>query len=75
MTENVGFTLYARPSLCEGLARLVDIGGMLNEYNYSDSPQQADIRAILSDWEAVGVDIRAAIAQFEKEHQEQISNG
>lgn len=69
MTQEKGFRLYARPSFWEGLARLLDVGGTLNEYNYSDSDEEADVRAILSDWEAVGKDIRAAIKKFEMEHQ------
>lgn len=62
-----GFKLYARPSFWEGLVRLIDAAGTLNYYNYSNSPEQADIRALLSDWEAVGMDICTAIRQFDTE--------
>lgn len=51
------FSLYARPSFLEGIARLFDVGGMLNTYNQSRTPEEADYRAILSDWEAVGRDL------------------
>ena len=66
------FRLFARPSFLEGLARLLDFGGTLNEYNYSDSPAEADFLAIQSDWEAVGLDMTWAIEEFEETYQEQI---
>ena len=70
MTTYRIFGLYARPSFWEGLARLIDIGGTLNDYNMFESDEQADTRALLSDWEAVGGDLRAAMEQFEKENRE-----
>ncbi len=68
------FSLYAKPSFIEGIARLVDVGGTLDEYNCSCSEQEADYRAILSDWESVGQDIINAVAQFAKEHPEGTSH-
>jgi len=62
------FILYAKPSFWEGFARLIDVSGSLNEYNYSESAEQADFRALLSDWENVGLDILSAMKQFEKEN-------
>jgi len=67
------FSLYARPSFWEGVARVMDIGGTLNEYNYSNEPRQADSRAIQSDWEAVGIDLLTVLEQFEEEFQKRIS--
>lgn len=64
MNEDYGFCLYVNPSFWEGVARLVDITGSLNEYNYSGSPNEADCRAIASDWEAVGSDMRVAMGVF-----------
>lgn len=67
-SSQTGFQLYANPSFCEGFARLIDFAGTLNKYNYSDSPKQADTRALLSDWENVGLDIKTAMEQFEQEN-------
>jgi hypothetical protein len=53
--------LYARPSFLEGVARLMDFGNALNDYNRSDRPQEADERALRADWYAVGDDLRAAM--------------
>ncbi len=59
--------LFARPSFIEGVARLVDIGGTINEYNTSASPVVADCTALAGDWNQVGADIRqAAIDELPK---------
>jgi len=58
------FRLYARPSFWGGIARLLDVGVMLNEYNYSTSPEEADFLALQSDWEMVGADLCWAIETF-----------
>lgn len=53
--------LFARPSFLEGFARLFDLGNNLNQYNECRFPDDADVRAMRADWEAVGDDLRAAI--------------
>lgn len=53
--------LYARPSFLEGVARMVDIRNILQEYNTSSSPELADERAIRADWHAIGNDVREVI--------------
>jgi hypothetical protein len=53
--------LFARPSFAEGVARLADFGGTLNQYNSSSSGQEADELALWADWCAVGEDMQAAI--------------
>lgn len=58
------YKLYHRPSFWEGMARLFDFGGILNKYNYSHSGNEADYRAIQSDWNAVGTDLDDAISRF-----------
>ena len=67
--------LYARPSFLEGLARIVDLGGAMNEYNASPTGQEADAVAIWMDWAAVGQDIRDAIGAFEIEEAEELAPG
>lgn len=64
--------LYARPSIVEGIARLVDFGDTLSEYNDILSPEQADALALLADWLVVGDDLREAMSNFENEYQIQI---
>ena len=69
MSEEDGFVLYARPSFLEGISRLIDFTGSLNTYNSSRTPEEADFRAILSDWEAVGFEILNAAKNFEHENE------
>jgi hypothetical protein len=52
--------LFARPSFLEGVARLLDLGNTLAEYNESQTPEQADFLALRSDWRAVGAEITVA---------------
>jgi hypothetical protein len=61
------YFLFARPSFWSGMARVVDLGGTLNEYNYSISPRKADYYAIRSDWNVVGDDIREAVNKYDDE--------
>lgn len=56
--------LFAQPSFMEGLARLLDVGGLYDSYNERPTPEEADCIAIYNDWKAVGDDIRQAMAQF-----------
>lgn len=68
MTPTYSGILFARPSFLEGMARVLDFGNTLTEYNTSVTPQQADAVAIAADWRAVGDDIRSAIREFEEQH-------
>lgn len=58
--------LFARPSFLEGIARLLDFGNTLTEYNTSPSGEAADYYAMQSDWEMVGQDLWSGIHQFEQ---------
>lgn len=55
--------LFPRPSFVHGMARTLDMWGALNVYNVSRTPQEADARAMASDWHAVGDDLNTAISQ------------
>ena len=59
MTPRTDF-LFARPSIVEGIARILDFGNTLNEYNYSRSDEEADEKACRLDWVMVGSDLRRA---------------
>jgi hypothetical protein len=56
--------LYAEPSFLEGVGRLMDFAGVLNRYNYSPTPEEADRIALASDWYAIGDDMRQAIRDY-----------
>ena len=53
--------LFARPSFLSGVARALDLGGIFDGYNQSQSDEGADLRALEGDWAAVGIDMHRAI--------------
>jgi len=59
--------LFSAPSTIKGIARVVDIFGNLDEYNYQEN---ADAKAIQMDWENVGVDISNSIKIYEQKKAE-----
>jgi hypothetical protein len=59
--------LFARPSFFEGMGRIVDFGDTLTEYNASATTAEADYHALLSDWCAIGDDLRIALERARNE--------
>jgi len=56
--------LFPMPSALSGIARILDIGCTYNAYNHSDSPEEADWKAIYSDWAIVGQDLVSAAREI-----------
>ncbi len=57
------FQLFSSlPSFGEGMARVLDLNGSLTDHGYilSETPREADARALASDWSATMNDINAA---------------
>jgi hypothetical protein len=61
--------LFAQPSFGSGAARVFDLFGQFDEYNISETPTEADAKAIAADWIVVGQDLAYAIEQNESEMQ------
>ncbi len=59
--------LFARPSFIEGVARILDFNGTLNEYNSSETPDEF---ALSMDWAVVGQYLHNAMTEYGKEKQE-----
>lgn len=59
--------LFAQPSFIAGMARVLDIGGVFDVYNESETADEADTRALTSDWLMVGQDINFAIEEYVKQ--------
>lgn len=57
--------LVAAPSFLSGASRLLDWYGLYDTYNASRCTQEADAKAVFSDWRIVGQDINDAIVEFE----------
>lgn len=52
--------LYAEPSFLEGVGRNMDLFGVMNEYNKSETPEEADSRARDNDISALRKDMGVA---------------
>jgi hypothetical protein len=50
-------SLFARPSFWSGFGRLLDLWGKYDDYNTSRSTEEADMRALYSDWRITGQDV------------------
>jgi len=59
--------LFAQTSLASGAERAFDLWGQFDEYNRSETPAEADAKAIASDWLVIGQDLYDAIEQNESE--------
>jgi len=62
-------TLFAMPSFIRGMSTILDVGATQTIYNTSNSADEADYKAIYSDWAAVGDDIHFAIIRWETENE------
>lgn len=58
--------LFARPSFTEGMARTLDLYGIMHEYNKSKTSKEADAWALYKDFKAVGIDLTEAMQKFEQ---------
>ena len=54
--------LFARPSIVEGIGRNLDLFGTMQVYNSSDTPEEADRRAMQADIAALRADMRASVS-------------
>lgn len=58
--------LYATPTFLQGMAMTLDMSGSLTQYNENATPEEADAKAVKSDWYATGNDMRAAMKKYEQ---------
>lgn len=58
--------LFGSFGFYEGIARVLDLWGTMVVFNESPTPEEADVRAIDSDWQAVGYDLRNAMIAYEQ---------
>jgi len=52
------------PSAVSGMATLLDLGSTLNRYVTSKTENDADRKALKSDWQAVGNDMKSSIDSY-----------
>jgi hypothetical protein len=61
--------IFATPGFLRGAARVLDFGGNLGKDSFlvSESPAEADRRAIASDWRVTGRDLNQALEAVDGE--------
>lgn len=63
MDENTkSLFLFPDPSFIGGMGTVLDIGGNFFPFNASRTGDEADAKAIKSDWQIVGKDIESVMA-------------
>jgi len=67
--------LFTNPSFWKGTARVVDLFGGLDNYNYKNTEAEADLESLKRDWNVVGLDMAEAIGIYEKEESADSSPG
>ena len=58
--------LFAQPSFLTGMASSIDLFGQLTDYNYSETQEKADIRALMQDAQAIRKDMGAAMRKLKE---------
>ena len=56
--------LFANPSFVEGMSRTLDLWGNQDHYNEDPTPEEADKKALFSDWASVGDHLILAAEKF-----------
>lgn len=59
--------LFGSFGFLEGMARVMDLGATMVDYNDSPTSAEADSQALDSDWRAVGDDIKSAMTSYDEE--------
>lgn len=64
--------LLPKNNFLVGMGSILNLAGSYFEYNYSKSDKEADLKALTSDWENVGEDIRKSKSNFERENKQKL---
>ncbi len=61
------FQLFATPTFFSGMARTLDLGAVLDDYDGILISEQVDRLALCADWLAVSEDMWSALAEYESQ--------
>lgn len=59
--------LFPNMSFISGMGSIIDLSGNYFEYNLSESSEEADRKAIHSDWQVIGQDIYSVFKKINEE--------
>ena len=60
--------LFSKCTFWRGVGSVLNVPGNFYEFNTSNTSEEADNKALISDWENVGKDIKDAQKKIEKEN-------
>lgn len=58
--------LFKVPNFLSGMSSVLDIAGVNFKFNTSKTVEEADFKALTSDWLITGQDLQGAMDEFEK---------
>jgi len=64
--------LLPKNNFLVGMGSILNLAGSYFEYNYSRSEREADLKALTSDWDNVGEDIKKAKKDFEYKNKQRL---
>lgn len=56
------------PGFLLGVATVMDLGATIDIYNTDKTPAEADYKAIASDWQMTGVDLKNAFEEYKVDY-------
>lgn len=56
------------PDFFTGVATVLDMGNTASIYNTPNTPEEADYKALASDWEETGKDISKGLMEFKEKY-------
>lgn len=63
-TETRTDFLFPKRNFWSGFSSILNIGGDPDKFNFSKSAQEADSKAIESDWAMIGEDIKTSLSKL-----------
>ncbi len=64
--------LLPKNNFLVGMGSILNLAGSYFEYNYSKSEKEADLKALISDWNNTGNDIKKAKESFEFDNRQKL---
>lgn len=56
------------PNFLIGVATVFDMGSTMNIYSIDNSPEEADYKALASDWDETGKDLAKGLMEFKEKY-------
>ena len=64
--------LASKNDFIVGMGSVLNVAGRYFEYNSSNTAEEADAKALRSDWKNIGLDVEDSIEKFEKSNRKKL---